>query len=940
MGVVLWGMKSPTPRTAARAAFLFCTLLGTAITALHGQALPSFTNASVHDPSIVKAGSEFWVFGSHMASARSTDLINWTQYSSSPTAGNPLAPNPSVEFSEGLTWAQTTTFWAPDVIQLADGKFYMYYCMCKGDQPLSALGVARADSIGGPYTNLGLMLKSGMYGQTSPDGTNYDAVRHPNAVDPDVFFDKAGKLWMIYGSYSGGIFIIELDPATGFQKPGQGYGKKLIGGNHSRIEGAFVLYSPESDYYYMFLSFGGLDAVGGYNIRVGRSRNPDGPYLDAAGTDLTTVQGNFSNDALIAPHGVKLMGNYQFLSVSGEPPGVVSRGYLSPGHNSAYYDPVSGKHFLVFHTRFVGRGEEHEVRVHQLVMNADEWLVATPHRYVGENLAPYQASQIPGEYKLINHGKATSSALVTSSVITLHADNSITGAASGTWALSADFDVTLTLGGVTYKGVFVKQWDDDNGVWVHTFSALSANGVAVWGSRVAKSSTPPATLTLEDRMAIYGNTLTFTVPKPNAAPGEVYSYALANGPAGATINLSTGVLSWKPLLSQIDTVFPVSVRVLNTSADDPAQTTYNFNVSATAATVVQRLDLDFSSVAGSGLRDASGQFTGLNARLPGTGASVAANDPNLTLNTGSGKLDLRTTRADLNGRTGLAANSSPGVALNTLGFSGSEDFSVTAVIRPLPALGDIDQAGVYVGNHSDSVTRAGTIVWGTTAERYSSHGQNGVDNGGRFFGFGFNGADGMTVTITRQAGVWRYFVDGVEWNPTSGTTFLNGRSDLVVGVFGMTPLNSNVKTLEIDSFSAVVATATPLLSTAEQWRVTHFAQIAGTGQAADTADADADGLPNLMEYAVGGNPRIDDSGTVAPVVAKTAGAGARLTLTFNRIADPALTYTVEASAMPSSGYAPIWTSTGVSNTAGPVTVTDTVDIAGGPRRFLRLRVDN
>src|SRR6185503_8525832 len=133
--------------------------------------------------------------------------------------------------------------------------------------------------------------RTGMFGQPSPDGTNYDPSVHPNTVDPDVFFDQAGKLWMVYGSYSGGIFILEMDPATGFPLPNQGYGKKLIGGNHSRIEGAFVLYSPESEYYYLFLSFGGLDSNGGYNIRLARSRNPDGPYVDAAGNDLTEVKG-------------------------------------------------------------------------------------------------------------------------------------------------------------------------------------------------------------------------------------------------------------------------------------------------------------------------------------------------------------------------------------------------------------------------------------------------------------------------------------------------------------------------------------------------------------------------------------------------------------------------------------------------------------------------
>ena len=202
---------------------------------------------------------------------------------------------------------------------------------------------------------------------------------------------------MVYGSYSGGIFILELDRATGFPLPNQAYGKKLIGGNHSRIEGAFILFSPESDYYYLFLSFGGLDANGGYNIRLGRSRNPDGPYFDAAGNDLTNVAGvpgTLFDDVSIAPFGVKLMGNWQFLPVAGEP-AAASTGYRSPGHNSAYYDAKTGRHFLVFHTRFAGRGEQHQVRVHQLYMNADGWLVASPHRYAGESPDANAAARCP-----------------------------------------------------------------------------------------------------------------------------------------------------------------------------------------------------------------------------------------------------------------------------------------------------------------------------------------------------------------------------------------------------------------------------------------------------------------------------------------------------------------------------------------------------------------
>ncbi|HEX2855208.1 MAG TPA: glycoside hydrolase family 43 C-terminal domain-containing protein [Opitutaceae bacterium] len=495
--------------------------------ALYAQPAPTFTNVTVHDPSVVRSGAEFYVFGSHLASAKTTDFMNWTQLSTSPAAGNPMAPNAQVEFSEALTSVGSDTFWAPDVIRLNDGRYYLYYCVGRLDQPRAALGLAVSNSIGGPYSNLGIMLTSGMPG-TSAAGVPYNATIHPNTVDPAVFFDFTGNYWMVYGSYSGGIFILAMNPITGLPLAGQGYGKKLIGGNHARIEGAYILYSPESAYYYLFLSFGGLNANDGYNIRVGRSRNPDGPYLDAAGTDLATVAGapgTLFDDASIAPHGVKLMGSYQFLHVAGEPQ-LTSRGYRSPGHNSAYYDPATGKHFLVFHTRFVGRGEQHEVRVHQMFMNTDGWLVASPHRYAGETIAPTSTGQVAGDWKLINHGKAISGTVNNSVAISLNADSSVTGAATGTWELSGGRYATLTLGGTTYRGVFVRQWDDDNLVWVLTFSALSNNGVAVWGSKVAALNVdvPPSISSQPASQTVAaGGTVVFSV-EASGTPAPTYQW--------------------------------------------------------------------------------------------------------------------------------------------------------------------------------------------------------------------------------------------------------------------------------------------------------------------------------------------------------------------------------------------------------------------------------
>ncbi|MEO5715855.1 MAG: autotransporter-associated beta strand repeat-containing protein [Luteolibacter sp.] len=111
--------------------------------------------------------------------------------------------------------------------------------------------------------------------------------------------------------------------------------------------------------------------------------------------------------------------------------------------------------------------------------------------------------------------------------------------------------------------------------------------------------------------------------------------------------------------------------------------------------------------------------------------------------------------------------------------------------------------------------------------------------------------------------------------------------------------------------------------------------------AAPDADPDGDGRTNMMEYATGTLPSTSDTGPAATGGTADPGNGLRLTLSFNRIADPSLTYQVEASDELASGtWGEIWSSTGAENTAGMVAppVTDTVTMASRPKRFLRLRL--
>ncbi|KQV61438.1 family 43 glycosylhydrolase [Duganella sp. Root336D2] len=532
------------------AAVLACSILSLDATAGVPYAPVAFQNASVHDPSVIRTGGTYYVFGSHLASAKSTDLMNWTQVTSSVSATNKLFLNGSgnvlTELAETFNWAQTNTLWAPDVIRLADGRYYMYYNACEGDSPRSALGVAVADKIEGPYVNKGIILKSGMWGQASYDGTVYDALKHPNTVDPNVFFDNGGRLWMVYGSYSGGIFIMQMNPADGMPLPGQGYGKRLMGGNHSRIEGAYVMYSPATQYYYLFSSFGGLDAAGGYNMRVARSTNPDGPYVDAQGLNMANVKADpakpLFDDASISPYGVKIMGNFLFERRIGDAGTGVGTGYVSAGHNSAYYDAATRKHFLVFHSRFPERGEQHEIRVHQMFMNADGWPVLAPYRNTNETLAPIPRGFVFGDYMFVNHGKDISASIKKSKLVTLNANGTISGAASGTWTLQGGNQAEINLAGSPpFKGVFLNQWDETSKSYTVAFSATSRDGVSIMGSRL------PARSDMQVVQAVYGelslgntNAVTGDIALPtSAARDSVISWASSN----PSVLSSTGQVS-------------------------------------------------------------------------------------------------------------------------------------------------------------------------------------------------------------------------------------------------------------------------------------------------------------------------------------------------------------------------------------------------------------
>jgi len=508
--------------------------------------VPSFTNVSVHDPSIIKEGDTYYVFGTHIEAAKSDDLMNWERFTNGyTTPGNTLYGDLSENLAGSFEWAGEDdadskggfAVWAPDVFYNKDyvnedgtKGAYMIYYSASSTYIRSAIGYAVSKNIEGPYEYVDTVVYSGftehedydansdvnkqwenthideLISQTKltepnenwfrEDGT-YNNTMYPNAIDATLFYDKDGKLWMTYGSWSGGIFLLEMDKETGQPiYPGTDgqtedgrmidryFGTKISGGYGKSGEGPYIVYHPETDYYYLYVTYGWLGADGEYNMRVSRSKNPDGPYHDADGQNMV-LPGNVDH----APYGNKLMGHFMFERKVGDPGSGIGYGYISPGHNSVYYNDATGEQFLVFHSRFPERGEDHEVRVHQLFMNKDGWPVATPYRYSGETLDKVKRKDITGDYRFINHGLDISTNIHKDVDITLEKNNKITGAVTGTWKKTGHNQAELFIDGSTYKGVFVDQYDPVSESYVMTFTASSEKGETVWGSKRKRNKT-------------------------------------------------------------------------------------------------------------------------------------------------------------------------------------------------------------------------------------------------------------------------------------------------------------------------------------------------------------------------------------------------------------------------------------------------------------------
>ena len=313
-------------------------------------------------------------------------------------------------------------------------------------------------------------------------------------------YDDNGDLWMSFGSWFGGLWMLKLDASNGLRdysttyetvkdQTDQYYGIKIAGGHGNSGEGSYIM--KQGDYWYLFVSYAALQQTGGYQIREFRSKDITGPYVDEDGNtaiSTTTIGSNW-----LGKTGIRLMASVEW---SGNDNTNIE---VAQGHNSAFVDE-DGTAYVVYHTRFSNRGEEHEVRVRELLTTSDGWLTATPYEYVGAkaDAKGYEESKLTGEYELVEHDPTTFfqglqdatkkdstdyKGVNTPVTIKLEQGGTVSGDKTGTWQVKEGTNqVEITLDGVTYEGDFALLPRDNDLKSVMTFSAIGANE-CIWGSQ-------------------------------------------------------------------------------------------------------------------------------------------------------------------------------------------------------------------------------------------------------------------------------------------------------------------------------------------------------------------------------------------------------------------------------------------------------------------------
>ena len=414
------------------------------------EPLPDDSLWLTHDPAIYHdpVTRDYFVYGTEARGLRSKDLINWTRI------GKVTSEPPADAFEHVGTHA----IWAPDIVKVGD-EYRLYCSNSSFGVSRSCIYLAVSDKAEGPFEPKGIVVKT-------------DEKSNVNAIDANIIEDVSnGKQYMVYGSFWRGIHIIELDKETGFAKE-EGLGKCIAKRPlwcDGAIEGPYIIYNPDTKYYYLFVSYGSLSSD--YNIRVGRSRHILGPYLDHNGKDMNDGKDPDNSTGYMIAAGYGFHEGTQ---------------WMAPGHNSVLRD-FDNEWYLVHHVReknFKG-GEPSTMHVRKIFWSDDDWPLASPEIYSGEKLQPLSVSDIAGKYERIVLTPQTPQGVCTSTTMELYPD--FTGKLSVltkiSWEMLDETTIHISYGGKYERYTVCPAWDYE--LWKPTLiiTGKDEKGICVWGKK-------------------------------------------------------------------------------------------------------------------------------------------------------------------------------------------------------------------------------------------------------------------------------------------------------------------------------------------------------------------------------------------------------------------------------------------------------------------------
>ena len=338
---------------------------------------------NVHDPACVKVGDTFYMYSTdaiynenpeevaklnlpfgYIQVRKSKDLINW-EFVGWAFPEIPEAAKMHVHNAAGGEGA--TNIWAPYLVPYKD-RFRLYYCVSAFGRSTSYIGLAESDSPEGPWVQKGAVVTT-------------DAQSEMNAIDPSIVLTDNGEQWMVYGSFFGGLYEVQLDPVTGLplRKGDKGHCvARRANGMKDNIEAPEILYHPELKQYYLFVSYDPLMTT--YNLRVGRSASPEGPFLDMFGQDMREETNNYP----IITH------PYRF---NNHP------GWAGTAHCGVVND--NGTFFLMHQGRLSPQNLMMDLHVRQLFWTKSGWPVASPERYAGTTSKMISRDDLVGKWEII-----------------------------------------------------------------------------------------------------------------------------------------------------------------------------------------------------------------------------------------------------------------------------------------------------------------------------------------------------------------------------------------------------------------------------------------------------------------------------------------------------------------------------------------------------------